>query len=216
MPRITRIPAQGEEPQLPRPRVRPVQQRSLDKINTILDATAALLTRHSIEAVSMLAIAETAGLPAPTVYHYFENRLAIFAALAERTMAAVDDDLTERLTALLTAEALASRPLLMALYQAYHEAPGYVQLIGALRAEPALQELMQASTRRIADVIASVLVQRTRLTATRASRVGWILSESCDVVILAALTSSADEAEALLEEMIEIVDTLIAHYIAQP
>lgn len=212
MPRITRIPADGAEPQRQRPRVRPVQQRSLDKIGTILDATAGLLTRHSIDAISMLAIAEASGLPAPTVYHYFENRLAIFAALAERTMAVVDDDLTERLTALLTADELGSRPLLTTLYQAYHEAPGYVQLLGALRSEPALQELMQASTRRIAAVIAAVLVERTTLSALRAERVSWILSESCDVVILAALTSKDGEAEALLEEIIEIVDTLVAHY----
>lgn len=216
MSRITRIPADGGEPQRQRQRAKPVQKRSLDKISTILDASARLLSQHSIEAISMLAIAEAAGLPAPTVYHYFENRLGIFAALAERTMTAVDDDLTERLTALLTAEALNSRPLLTALYQAYHEAPGYVQLLGALRAEPALQEVMQASTRRIADVIADVLVQRTTLTPLRAKRVGWILSESCDVVILAALTSSQEEANALLEEMIEIVDTLVAHYMAQP
>ncbi|MDI1301156.1 MAG: TetR/AcrR family transcriptional regulator [bacterium] len=214
MSRLTRIPAGGGEPPRQRQRAKPVQQRSLDKINTILDAAAGLLSRHGVEAISMLAIAEAAGLPAPTVYHYFENRLGIFAALAERTMAAVDDDLTERLTALMTAEELGSRPLLMALYQAYHEAPGYVQLLAALRAEPALQEVMQASTRRIADVIAAVLVQRTTLSSVRAGRVGWILSESCDVVILAALTSSREEADALLEEMIEIVDTLVMHYMA--
>lgn len=215
MSRITRIPANGDEPQRQRQRARPVQQRSLDKINTILDSTAGLLSRHSIEAISMLAIAEAAGLPTPTVYHYFENRLAIFTALTERTMAIVDDDLTERLSALLTSEEISSRSLLTALYQAYHEAPGYVQLLKALRSEAALQEVLQASTRRIADVLAGVLVQRTALSSARAGRVAKILSETCDSVILTALTSNNTEAATLLEEIIEIIDTLVTHYMAK-
>lgn len=212
MSRITRIPAHGGEPQRPRQRARPVQQRSLDKISTILDSTAALLSRHSVDSISMLAIAEAAGLPTPTVYHYFENRLAIFTALAERTMAGVDDDLTERLNAMITAEDLGSRPLLMALYQAYHDAPGYVQLLGVLRSEPSLQDVLQASTRRVAEVMAGVLVERTTLKPDRAGRVAKILSESCDLVILSALTSRDEEATALMDEIIEIIDTLVVHY----
>jgi len=202
--------------QRPRQRVSPVQERSRQKLNAILDATASLLVQQGVEATTMLAIAEAADLSPATVYHYFENRLAIFAALAERTMAMVDTNLSERLSAFALSNEQSTHELLQTLYQLYHQTPGYVSLLTALRAEPSLQELVRESNQRIADVICEVLVRRTPLSLRRAQRLGWILSQSCDQVLQQALLSHADEAQALLEELVEMVDTLLVHYIQSP
>ncbi|MFO1373736.1 MAG: TetR/AcrR family transcriptional regulator [Agitococcus sp.] len=199
--------------QRPRQRVSPVQERSRQKLNTILDATANLLVQQGVEATTMLAIAEAADLSPATVYHYFENRLAIFAALAERTMTMVDNNLSERLTAFAVSNEQSTHELLQTLYQLYHQTPGYVSLLTALRAEPSLQALVRESNRRIADVICEVLVRRTSLALRRAQRLGWILSQSCDQVLQEALLSMPEEAQALLEELTEMVDTLLVHYI---
>lgn len=199
---------------LARQRVVPVQARSRQRIDAILDATAALLAAEGAEAATTSAIARAAGTTPATVYHYFENRLAVFAALARRTMAGVDAALTERLGALALAEELSTGDLLASLYEAYRDAPGYVAVLRALRAEPALHELVQESNLRMARVIADVLDRRTRLAPERALRVAVIMSDVCEQVVQAALMASADEAAALIAEMSEMLDVLLAHYAA--
>lgn len=211
MPRLS---ASERAIRTPSQRVTPVQERSRQRIDGILAAAAGLLQAQGIEAVSMLAIAEAAGMTPATVYRYFDNRIAVFAALAERTMAEVDAALTSKLQAMAAAEALSAKALLDLLYRAYRDAPGYVAILRALRAEPALQALVAESNRRMAVVIAEVLVARTTLTRARAGRIAWILSEVCEQVVEAALVAEAREARALMAEMTEMVDVLLRHYLA--
>lgn len=200
-----------QKEQAPRQRVLPVQERSRRKIDTILDATAALLAHKGVEAVSMLAIAEAAAMPAATVYHYFESRLAVLAALAERTMVAVDTQLQQHMQQLQQQD-FSVRELLQALYQAYREAPGYVVILRALRAEPVFEGLVQESNRRGADMVVSLLAKRTRLSRVRAARIARILSEFCEQILQAALMAEPREAKALLDELTEMVDVLFQHY----
>lgn len=202
-------------PKLPRQRVLPVQERSRRKIDAILDATAALLARKGVEAVSMLAIAEEAAVPAATVYHYFESRLAVLAALAERTMVAVDAELQQGMQRLVQENDFSSRELLQALYKAYREAPGYVVILRALRADPVFDGLVQESNRRGADVIAALLSEKTGLSRARTARVAWMLSEFCEQILQAALMADAREARAMLDELTEMVDVLFLHYLQQ-
>lgn len=195
-----------------RQRVVPVQARSRQRIDAILDATARLLAAAGAEAVTTSAIAREAGTTPATLYHYFENRLAVFAALARRTMAEVDAALTLRLTALAAAGEVHSGELLTTLYQAYRDAPGYVPVLAALRAEPALQELVHESNGRMAEVIADLLARRTRLAPDRAQRVARLLSEVCEQVLQAALMAGEAEASLLIAEMAEMLDVLFRHY----
>lgn len=201
---------------LARQRVVPVQARSRARIDAILDATAVLLAQEGAEAVTTSAIARAAGTTPATLYHYFENRLAVFAALARRTMAEVDAALTARLAALAEAGDLHSGELLASLYHAYRDAPGYVPVLAALRAEPALQELVRESNTRMALVIADLLARRTRLAEDRAWRVARILSDVCEQVVQAALMADEHEASLLIEEMAEMLDVLFRHYLATP
>lgn len=198
--------------QPPRQRVLPVQDRARRRLEAILDAAATLLAQQGLDSISTQAIAAAAGTTPATVYHYFENRQAVFAALAQRTMAAVDARLAGWLETLASGEALSSQALLESLYRAYREAPGYVAVLRALRAEPALQEIVSESNRRVARVMAPLLVRRTRLPRARAERVAWILSEACEQVLQAALMAEARQAKALLRELAEMVDALLRHY----
>ncbi len=207
MPRAT-VPAE----KAPRQRVLPVQERSRRKIDAILDATAQLLASKGVEAVSMLAIAEAAAMPAATVYHYFENRLAILAALAERTMVAVDAQLQQHMQRQARQPSVSARELLQALYLAYREAPGYVAILRALRAEPVFDSLVQESNRRGADIVVALLAERTTLSRARAARVAWILSEFCEQILQTALMAEPRAARALLDELAEMVDVLFRHY----
>lgn len=213
---MTRPPPPARDGRQARQRVVPVQARSRQRIDALLDATAALLAAEGAEAATTTAIARAAGTTPATVYHYFENRLAVFAALARRTMAEVDATLTVSLAALGDSEALDSGALLSTLYRAYRDAPGYVAVLRALRAEPTLGELVRESNARMAEVIAAMLARRTRLAPARAARVAQILSEVCEQVVQAALMAGADEAAELIGEMAEMLDVLFRHYVAAP
>lgn len=197
----------------PLQRVLPVQERSRRKLNTILDTAAKLLVEQGVEATTMQAIADTAALTLPSVYHYFENRLAVFAALAERTMLTVDSNLATQLSDFADSTEQSSRHLLETLFGLYQQSAGYIPLLMVLRAEPSLQDLVRESNRRIADVLSDVLVRRTTLSPQRAQRIGWILSESCEQILQAALLAKQEEGKELLDELIEMVDALLQHYI---
>lgn len=198
--------------QRPQQRVVPVQARSRRKMDAILDATAGLLAGPGLEAVSMLAIAQAAGVPTATVYHYFENRIAVLAALAERTMARVDEGITRHMAEFADQGDFDADVLLHGMYRAYREAPGYVPVLRALRAEPALQAVVKASNDRVADSLAVVLVVHAAMTPLRGRRVAGILSEACEQVLELALMSDEEEARSLISEMVEMLEVLLVHY----
>jgi AcrR family transcriptional regulator len=69
----------------------PVQARSQQTIEVILEATAQLLEQDA--GASTNRIAERAGLSIGTLYQYFPNREAILAAMAEREQARILKDI---------------------------------------------------------------------------------------------------------------------------
>ncbi len=75
----TQTPQRGIEPR----RV-PVQARSRERVERILDAAAQLLSDEGYDAVKTNLIAKRAGVSIGSIYQFFPNRFAIFNALAER------------------------------------------------------------------------------------------------------------------------------------
>ncbi|WP_405997194.1 TetR/AcrR family transcriptional regulator [Streptomyces sp. NBC_00829] len=76
----------GPDPAGPgRPRRRqPVQARSRETVERILDAAAALLEEGGVDAVTTRAIAERAGITAPSLYRFFADRDQVLDALMEQ------------------------------------------------------------------------------------------------------------------------------------
>lgn len=66
------------------PRRLPVQARSRERVERILDAAAQLLAEEGYNAVKTNAIAKRADVSIGSVYQFFPNRFAIFNALADR------------------------------------------------------------------------------------------------------------------------------------
>src|SRR5690348_9597250 len=88
--------------------------RSLTKLETILDAGQEVILKHGLRGASMEAIAARAGVAKPTLYAYFPDKQALFAALLDRVIAAwrsefldalaSDGDLVQRVAAALVAK----------------------------------------------------------------------------------------------------------------
>ncbi|NBE52933.1 TetR/AcrR family transcriptional regulator [Streptomyces boluensis] len=64
----------------------PVQQRSAERLNRILDACAAMLDEVGYEALSTRAVADRAEVPIGSVYRFFGNKRAMSEALAQRNL----------------------------------------------------------------------------------------------------------------------------------
>lgn len=74
----------AQAPKVEFPPARPMRRRGVERYNILLDATERLLADNSDEDISLAQIAEAAGVPLASVYHFFPNRNAAFVALALR------------------------------------------------------------------------------------------------------------------------------------
>jgi AcrR family transcriptional regulator len=67
----------------------PTQERSVRRVEAILDAAAELLRDHEPEAIGVRELAERAGVPTGTLYQFFEDKDAVLQALAVRFVVAM-------------------------------------------------------------------------------------------------------------------------------
>ncbi|PYC84739.1 TetR family transcriptional regulator [Streptomyces tateyamensis] len=80
-------------------RRRPVQQRSQQRLERILDACAELLDEQGAAALTTKEIAARAQVPIGTLYQFFTGKQSLLAALARRNLSRYLDRLTRRLAA---------------------------------------------------------------------------------------------------------------------
>ncbi|GAA1895573.1 TetR family transcriptional regulator [Streptomyces sodiiphilus] len=75
----------------------PVQQRSADRLERILDACAALLDEAGYDALTTRAVADRAEVPIGSVYRFFAGKQAMAEALAHRNLDAYTGRVAGRL-----------------------------------------------------------------------------------------------------------------------
>ena len=71
----------------------PARLSRVDRRDALLTTAAALLTDDSVEAVTMEAVAERAGVSRPLVYKHFANRGELLAAVYQREAGILHDEL---------------------------------------------------------------------------------------------------------------------------
>ena len=138
------------------PRRRPSQERSRDRVERILDATASLLEETPADKITTAAIAERAGVPIGSVYQYFPNKLAVLAELARRVMEEVDLATANRIAedfGVLPWDQAIDRAI-DATMQGYAEQPLYVQLLLSIRPTPEFRAITDESNERVAAMLA--------------------------------------------------------------
>lgn len=80
-------------------RRRPVQRRSLERFERILDASARLLDEAGYSALTTREVARRAGVPIGTLYQFFAGKDGLVAALAARNLERYLDRLARRIEA---------------------------------------------------------------------------------------------------------------------
>jgi AcrR family transcriptional regulator len=195
------------------PRRRPSQERSRDRVERILDATAALLGDTPVDKITTAAIAEEAGVPIGSVYQYFPNKLAVLAELARRVMEQVDLK-----TASLIAEDFGVLPwdqaidrAIDATIQGYAEQPGYLQLLLSIRPTPEFRLITDESNERVAAMLARHPALRAVIPADRIELVTRAAIQAANALQDWAL--SADDPD-LTNRIIREMKTLLKGYLA--
>jgi len=64
---------------------------SVERRNRILDAGLKLALSHGVRASTMEALAREAGVAKPTLYSYFPDKMTLFAAIAQRLFAELEE-----------------------------------------------------------------------------------------------------------------------------
>lgn len=140
-----------------RTKTQPMQDRSRQTYDSILESTAHLLEDVGIERLSTNLICERAGLTPPALYRYFPNKYALLRELGTRLMQAQDEEVFAwidegGLTSASLAEAVRKNIDIQQRVNAVtRQQPGALWILRALRAVPVMWELRIASRINVAN-----------------------------------------------------------------
>jgi AcrR family transcriptional regulator len=144
----------------PRRRV-PTQARSRARVEGILDAAAALVLEHGVEALSTREIARVAGVPVASLYQYFADKEAVLLALTERDMAEMDEQVLADLADLPPSEQTVAgvvRTTMAAFVKVYDRRPAFVEVYLRGRTNPAIAQFGREHNARVARTLRAYAV----------------------------------------------------------
>lgn len=185
-----------------RPRVLPSSRRGRKTFERIFEATTALAAELGFEGVNTNLIASRAGVNIASLYRYFPNKQAIFAAISERLTADFKTEISG-----LVAQIDAGRPWKEAVADGMRLAanrrlisPGSRSIRIAIRLSPELQELDALETRAVSAMLADLMMRRSGAEPERAILAARVAIELAAAILDLLLSEPASDAEALASE----------------
>jgi AcrR family transcriptional regulator len=132
----------------------PRQERALDTVAAIFEATAQIIEREGRAALNTNHIAERAGISVGSLYQYFPNKEAILIAMARRELAA-DHAAAIRsiLGALDGSERASARPALRTLIERHRRRPKVRRVIMQAHAAHGLGDEHVQTLREVAELL---------------------------------------------------------------
>ncbi|MEV0850676.1 TetR/AcrR family transcriptional regulator [Streptomyces sp. NPDC049954] len=203
----------------PRLRERPRQQRSREKVDRVLRATAELLDAHPYEEIGTKLIAERAGVSVGVLYRYFPDKDAIAETLV-RAWQERNVELVAEICARPPAGGTAAlfERLLDGFAQRFRTEPGYRRLWrpGAPRL-PGLAGLDSATNARISALIHRALVDAYGLPDTEtARRQVALVVEVADFLLGRAFWDTPEGDAVMLRDAVELIDGYLAPLATSP
>lgn len=181
----------------------PQQERSRQRVESILAAAHALVVDAGSDALTMSQVATRAGVPIGSVYQYFPDKPAILRELALRIMERVRQGLVEGLVDLESAAAAIDR--LDGLLAGYHELflhePDIRDIWATTQSDKELQLLdiedSRANGRIIADALEHLVRPRDR---ARLEAVSLLYAHLAGAAARLAIAIGGDEGCAVMDE----------------
>ncbi len=185
-------------------------------MDRFLDATASLLAERGFESVSTAHIAERAGVNVSSLYQYFPNKYAVFAALAERTGERRRQLVSDAVGSLGAGADWrdAADVALHELVRQLREEPGALELERALKAAPELAELNGRTSRAIVKALCRFLEKSGRFQGEPAQleAVVYTVVEASSALALLAAEPPTDP-ERLMQEWKRLLESYLGGYL---
>jgi AcrR family transcriptional regulator len=198
------------------PRKLPVQQRSRENIERMLEAAAAVLEEEGYDQLKTVTIAEKAGAAVGSIYQYFPNKHAILTVLVERWLAADNMALEEVESSKHQYNSIVEEfvDLAKLMIENYRNQRGLLALVNLIHNIPELYEMGEAHDKQYARRLAKI-IDRHGLKADRAEKLA--LAGYFTIIVDAAAMSIAMETKnrATLKErfILDSVRDLFGRYL---
>lgn len=184
-------------------RKQPRQERSIQRLDTILSAAVTLIADRGIRDMKMTDLAAEAGVPIGSLYQFFPEKAAVIRALHDRHTAQVEAG-TRSFFADVTTIAEAEDTLARAIdvfYDFYRNDPTYLPIWLSALSDPDLQSLNQRHIDRITgifhDIFAPLLPEGSGIDIEARVRVYIYVSGS---ILRFAFTQNEEMARRLIGE----------------
>ncbi|MFL1453508.1 TetR/AcrR family transcriptional regulator [Marinobacter sp. GN3S48] len=182
------------------PRRKPVQARSRERVNTILEHAAAIFHEVGVDSTSMSAIARQSGMSLASLYRYFPNKAAIVKAIAERHVEKMETALRERLGEMTLVDAV--DVLIDLFYEFYRTEPAYSAIWSGVESMPELRELdLRELYSNARDLDARLQEEYPHLPEERRWTASLMMPRSAGTLLRLAATLPEDQARALVAEL---------------
>ena len=178
----------------------PVQARSRQTVTRILDAAAAIVDEHGVDAATTRAIADRAGVSYPSLYRFFADREAILDELLEQHSAALEARSVEAEPTwdIRSVEDLLNRELDLHVHY-YRRHPGSARLWMGGRTSPTVTKHVRDRMQNLADRLHSILIGAGLIPADTDPRALLVAVEMADRVLELSFRDNSDFDQAILD-----------------
>lgn len=196
------MPRRGK-PERIEPRKTPQQDRSIQRVNAILESANRLIAKSGVSALTMTALAKEAGIPIGSIYQYFPEKAAILRALFDMISARLEEHVIKYLEQATSLEELKNQIYVLIdwYYMECRKNPTYLSIWLSMEMDKALARLNIDQSYRLAEIFVYYA------SPLRSDRAGEDYDARCKLLsyflascMRLALLSEQDEARRLLSE----------------
>jgi AcrR family transcriptional regulator len=191
----------------------PVQARSRERVERILDAAARIVVERGVDVMTTRSLADEAGVPVASLYQYFSDRDAVLLALVERDIAEMDEQVRDDLMKVRTLSIAAIVETTIGAYRkVYARRPDFVAIWLRGRTNAAIHEFGRRHNRATAHDLREFAVS-TRLAHPELPLAAAELAvELGDRVFQLAYETEDCGDEFIVSEGIAMVTTYLQRY----
>jgi AcrR family transcriptional regulator len=178
------------------------RQRGRDRREAILQATYDLLCERPVENISFRDIADKAGIPEGSAYHFFANRFDIFSALAKKLSGLFIDAHRRPIPAAkrTSREALAAYFVDVGV-RVYRRNPPALQLLIGGKTPPEVKQSDRINDRDVANVMYEVFTQHFALPDSTETRDAfYYFIEITDLILTLSMIEHGRITAAMIRE----------------
>ncbi|WP_428649675.1 TetR/AcrR family transcriptional regulator [Roseibium sp.] len=186
----------------------PVQKRSRERFELILDAAVALISEKGVDQLKMNDIVERTGVKHGSLYQYFPEKRAVIATLLDVYNRQGHDCVRLALEPVKTEADLlrALTRILDEYFEMFSTHPVMGDLIGATRADPELQKLEEADIRILSGILADAM-RRAGVAGRNGSAetTAMMLMDLIAAVVCRAVCQPQEEAEQTVSQFKQLL-----------